>query len=237
MCSCFVQTIAVQRDGFPVCAPAPPPAPRRATWNVPAPERLSGGLSVNSHSTLLSCPEVPCLTSVISVLPVFEFCIKYFLPWILAPSIMSVSFIFAAECCDQWFVLCNCYAAFLSAYLVSNWLLFGLTRNKAKIKFPVCVFSVPHVLLLFGLRIDIFQSDYTSFHSHEHCACVLSPCSRVQLFVTPWTLDSSGKNTGAGCHALLQGIFLTQGLNPCLLGLLHWQGHSLPLTTTCVGKF
>ena len=30
--------------------------------------------------------------------------------------------------------------------------------------------------------------------------------------------DSPGKNTGVGCHALLQGIFLTQGLNP---GLLH----------------
>ena len=29
-----------------------------------------------------------------------------------------------------------------------------------------------------------------------------------------------GKNTGVGCHFLLQGIFLTQGLNPCLL---HWQ--------------
>ena len=26
--------------------------------------------------------------------------------------------------------------------------------------------------------------------------------------------DSSGKNTGVGCHALLQGIFLTQGSNP-----------------------
>ena len=26
--------------------------------------------------------------------------------------------------------------------------------------------------------------------------------------------DSSGKNTGVGCHALLQGIFPTQGLNP-----------------------
>ena len=30
--------------------------------------------------------------------------------------------------------------------------------------------------------------------------------------------DSPGKNTGAGCHALLQGIFPTQGLNP---GLPH----------------
>ena len=32
----------------------------------------------------------------------------------------------------------------------------------------------------------------------------------------PW--DSLGKNNGVDCHALLQGIFLTQGLNP---GLLH----------------
>jgi len=35
----------------------------------------------------------------------------------------------------------------------------------------------------------------------------------------PW--DSPGKNTGVGCHFLLQGIFSTQGSNP---GLLHcWQ--------------
>ena len=37
-----------------------------------------------------------------------------------------------------------------------------------------------------------------------------------------------GKNTGVGCHALLQGIFLTQGPNPCLLHLLDLQASSLP---------
>ena len=37
------------------------------------------------------------------------------------------------------------------------------------------------------------------------------------------------KNTGVGCHALLQGIFLTQILNLRLLYLLHWQAGSLPL--------
>ena len=41
--------------------------------------------------------------------------------------------------------------------------------------------------------------------------------------------DSPGKNTGVDCHALLQGIFPTQGSNPCLLCLLHWQVGSLPL--------
>ena len=44
----------------------------------------------------------------------------------------------------------------------------------------------------------------------------------------PW--DFPGNNTGVGCHFLLQWIFLTQGLNLCLLRLLHWQAHSLPLS-------
>ena len=51
----------------------------------------------------------------------------------------------------------------------------------------------------------------------------------------PW--DSPGKNTGMGCHALLQGILPTQGSNP---GLLHsrqifftiwasWEAHNKTL--------
>ena len=48
----------------------------------------------------------------------------------------------------------------------------------------------------------------------------------VRLFVTPWTMaarflclwNSPGKSTGVCCHALLQGIFLTQGSNR---GLVH----------------
>ena len=35
----------------------------------------------------------------------------------------------------------------------------------------------------------------------------------------PW--DFPGKNTWVGCHFLLQGIFLTQESNPCLLCLQH----------------
>ena len=45
--------------------------------------------------------------------------------------------------------------------------------------------------------------------------------SRVRLFAIPWTVahrllrpwDSPGESTGVGRHALLQGIFLTQGQN------------------------
>ena len=61
------------------------------------------------------------------------------------------------------------------------------------------------------------------------CVCVSSGFSRVPLFVTPWTValrflcpwDFPGMPTGVGHHALLQGIFMTQGVNLNLLRLLH----------------
>ena len=67
-------------------------------------------------------------------------------------------------------------------------------------------------------------------------ACVLSRFCHVQLFVTLWTRacqdpglwDSPVRNTGVGCHALLQGIFLTQGPNPHRFRLMHWQAGFLP---------
>ena len=39
-----------------------------------------------------------------------------------------------------------------------------------------------------------------------------------------------GRTTRTGCHFLLQGVFLTQGSNLCLLHLLHWQADCLPLS-------
>ena len=39
----------------------------------------------------------------------------------------------------------------------------------------------------------------------------------------PLSWDSPGKNIGVSCHALLWGIFPTQGSNPSLLHLLHWR--------------
>ena len=68
---------------------------------------------------------------------------------------------------------------------------------------------------------------------------MLSRFSCVKLFVTygggcqdrilcPW--DSPGKNTGVGCSAFLQGIFLTQELNPLLQHLLHWRQALYPLS-------
>ena len=41
--------------------------------------------------------------------------------------------------------------------------------------------------------------------------------------------DFPGKNTGVGYHALLQGIFLTKGLSPLLLRLLHFERILYPI--------
>ena len=66
--------------------------------------------------------------------------------------------------------------------------------------------------------------------------CLCCHFCRVWLFATYglqpnrffclW--DYPGVNTRVSCLALLQGIFLTQGSNPRLLHLLHWQVDSLP---------
>ena len=65
---------------------------------------------------------------------------------------------------------------------------------------------------------------------HVSCSVVSDSLQSHGLYSTrllyPW--DSPGKNTGVGCHFLLQGIFLTQWLNQHLLCLLHWQAGSLP---------
>ena len=60
--------------------------------------------------------------------------------------------------------------------------------------------------------------------SHTLCS-VSQSCPTLQprglgptRLLCPWHFP--GKNTGVGCHFLLQGVFLTQGSN---LHLLHWQ--------------
>ena len=67
--------------------------------------------------------------------------------------------------------------------------------------------------------------------------CLRSRFSHFRFFVTlglqptgllcPW--DFPIKNIGVGCHALLQGLFLTQGSNQSPFCLLHWQTGSIPL--------
>ena len=53
----------------------------------------------------------------------------------------------------------------------------------------------------------------------------------LQVDSLPSEPPGKPKNTGVGCHFLLQGNFPTQGWNPHLLPLLHWQVDSSPLVS------
>ena len=52
----------------------------------------------------------------------------------------------------------------------------------------------------------------------QSCPTLCNPMDYYSLPSSSGHRDSASKNTGMGCHALLQGIFPSQGLNP---GLLH----------------
>ena len=56
----------------------------------------------------------------------------------------------------------------------------------------------------------------------QSCPTLRHPGLQPARLLCPW--DSPGKNTAVGCHALLQGVFSTQGPNLSLLRLLHWPG-------------
>ena len=92
-----------------------------------------------------------------------------------------------------------------------------------------------HARLSLGFSRQEYWSELP-FHSSMH-ACMLSHFSCVQLCAILWTvacqiplpMGFSSQESWSGCHALLQGIFPTQGSNLHLLFLLHWQVDSLPL--------
>ena len=77
-------------------------------------------------------------------------------------------------------------------------------------------------LLLHHYEMPIFTLLCTK--SLQSCPTLCDP-----MDCSPPGPSVRGMDTGMGCHALLQGIFLTQGLNSRLLYLLHWQVGSLPL--------
>ena len=83
-------------------------------------------------------------------------------------------------------------------------------------------------------RCGSFQRQYYSFSLEKkkrQFKCVFNHVQLCNSGLQPAKFPCPGdflcKNTGVGCHFLLQGIFLTQGLNSYLP---HWQVDSLPLS-------
>ena len=72
--------------------------------------------------------------------------------------------------------------------------------------------------------MHVHACQVASFVSDSLRPCGLWPTR----LLCPW--DSPDKNTGAGCHALLQGNFPTQGLTLHLQRHLHYRQDSSPLS-------
>ena len=74
---------------------------------------------------------------------------------------------------------------------------------------------------------------HTCVHKHTHTQFGLTlgdPMDGGGLLRCPW--DSSGKNIGMGCHVLLQGIFLTQGMKTASLMSSAWADGFFTTSTT-----
>ena len=90
--------------------------------------------------------------------------------------------------------------------------------------------------MILNLAIEYQNEPIMGFFFNKEVLCL---CSAISNCLQPHGLCSPpgtsvhgifpGKNTEVSCYFLLQGIFLTQGSNPHLLHLLHWQKDSLPL--------
>ena len=104
--------------------------------------------------------------------------------------------------------------------------------------FPLILVSMRKNLPLnsFQARISILSRKWLMKRCVCVCVRVLSQVWHVWLFALYGPQfarllcprDFPGKNTGAGCHFLLQRIFMTQASNSHFLWLLHWRENSLP---------
>ena len=145
---------------------------------------------------------------------------QYLLMFVLLSHILVILAIFKKNhyyniCfCDLWSVICAV----------------TIEKDYKSLKFQLAFFSNKEFFGR-GLICSIFPIS-------EMTAVCLVTQSRQTLWrpqrlystrlLCPW--DFPGKNTGVSCHFLLPGIFPTQGSNPCLFCLLHWQADSLPLS-------
>ena len=130
---------------------------------------------------------------------------------------------------------------FFSAMLSGTWDLSFLTRDRTRAS---CIWKCGDLTtepLGKSLRHLFFTSRATGRH-RKHLSkkvmCVLRHFSSVGLFATLMDCSPPGSSVHGILQArilqwvarpLLQGIFPTQGSNPCLLQLLHWQAGCLLL--------
>ena len=140
--------------------------------------------------------------------------------------------------------LCLTYSiSFIFFYIVSNYLPPDTYKLKGKLVILEWTNLVNanftkwwQLISLVMEETSIWEGCHIAFTVPLCCAAVLSDFSWFWLCVTPGTAARQAplsigfprQDIGVGSHAPQQGVFPTQGLNPPLLCLLHWQAGSLP---------
>ena len=87
----------------------------------------------------------------------------------------------------------------------------GLQTHWTLSKFPFIIWSLWFISLVYNL---IFSLQFCIFSPWFLSHLVMSNSLQRHGLYSPW--NSPGQNTRVGSLSLLQGIFPTQGLNPCL---------------------
>ena len=119
------------------------------------------------------------------------------------------------------------------SYLIKRFLGFRLYRKTIGLKFLHLHFISPFQGLLSNFIFTILDN-FSKKKKSDSCSVVSDSlqtmdCSPPRLLCPQ---NAPCKNTGVGCHALLKGIFSTQGLNPGPLTCrysLYWVKRILPI--------
>ena len=191
---------------------------RQEYWSgVPLPSPKGSVFFTKVESTLTNHHHLKWIICVISLLALYSLWFDK-LKWLLSTIIVSYTVFSAPK------IFCP-LSIHPSLLLISgNHLIFTISIVAPFL--GCCVVGIIHSKVPLGWLLSL--------------ACVLSRFSRVWLCAMLWTLalqapvsmGFSRQEYWSRLPCLLQGIFLTQGSNLCLLCLLHWQAGSLPSSVT-----
>ena len=158
-----------------------------------------------------SFPNLPSLSFFLILLDMLKCFLHLFLTMLLRCNLYTIKFTyFILKCTIQWFF----YEIYRHVHTSPQTCL-----NSSLLTVSSCFHPSPSECVCVCVHAKSLQS----------CPTLCNPmdCSPPGSSIHG---DALGKNTGVGCHALLQGIFPIQGSNLSFLRVLHWQVGSLSLT-------
>ena len=117
-----------------------------------------------------------------------------------------------------WLITSKCFLCFFEFWLEFAEILGSVGQNFFSISGSPQLSSFQTYIIFWRPYFFLFSSGHAVLSCSVVSDSLWSHGLQPATPLCPW--DSPGRNTGVGCHTLLQGIFPTQGSNP---GLPHWR--------------